>query len=194
MSLRKKNSPRKKRGGVAPAPSGIPSGKPFRIGNFKIWRTAASLGKGRNSDVVEQICISDLDGGWQVRIPATFEMYHLISGMYAERTVGDSAAVADAEESLHMLVRTMYYATIIGNGYFHEAIELLCVAYANPSILTKKDGKHKEFLRAAKALVAAFLAWRAEYDKRMQELAPTESDMDNEEVLSEILDKVQHEE
>ena len=40
----------------------IPFVKPARVGNYKVWRTKTTLGKGKDKYDVEQICVSDLEG------------------------------------------------------------------------------------------------------------------------------------
>ena len=56
--------------------------KAVRLGNFKLWRTKKVYKSGKDKSEIETLNISDLDGGWQVKIPATVHTYKLFREMY----------------------------------------------------------------------------------------------------------------
>lgn len=162
----------------------IPFGKPAQFGNYRIWRSKYPIGKGKDKDFIDQINIGNLDGTWQVRIPATFEMYAILTELYADE---------GKQEILAEYVNNMAFVTITGNGYFQRAVELVAIAYANPSLLTKKDKQHKAFVKNAEALIKAFLEWRKVYDERVKLDEPTEQDDRQDEIAGQMLDELEKE-
>ena len=162
----------------------IPYGKPAMVGNYRIWRGKYPVGKGRDKDFIDQINIGNLDGTWQVRIPATFEMYSILTWLYADEGM---------QEILAEYINNMAFVTITGNGYFQRAVELVAIAYANPSLLTKKDKQHKAFVKNAEALIKAFLDWRKVYDERVKLDEPTEQDDRQDEIAGQMLDELEKE-
>ena len=165
-------------------PRKIPYGKPARLGNYRIWRSKCPVGKGKEKDFIDQVNIGNLDGTWQVRIPATFEMYAILTELYADE---------GKQEILAEYVNNMAFVTITGNGYFQRAVELVAIAYANPSLLTKKDKQHKAFVKNAEALIKAFLEWRKVYDERVKLDEPTEQDDRQDEIAGQMLDELEKE-
>lgn len=165
-------------------PRKIPYGKPAQFGNYRIWRGKYPVGKGKDKDFIDQINVSNLDGTWQVKIPATMEMYAILTELYADE---------GKRENLAEYINNMAFVTITGNGYFQRAVELVAIAYANPSLLTKKDKQHKAFVKNADALIKAFLEWRKVYDERVKLDEPTEQDDRNEETLEQMLDEMEKE-
>ena len=165
-------------------PRKIPYGKPARVGNYRIWRSKYPVGKGKDKDFIDQINIGNLDGTWQVKVPATFEMYAILTELYADEW---------KQEILAEYVNNMAFVTITGNGYFQRAVELVAIAYANPSLLTKKDKQHKAFVKNAEALIKAFLDWRKVYDERVKLDEPTERDDKQDEIAGQMLDELEKE-
>lgn len=162
-------------------PRKIPYGKPAQFGNYRIWRSKYPVGKGKGKDLIDQINVGNLDGTWQVKIPATFEMYAILTELYADE---------GKQEILAEYVNNMAFVTITGNGYFQRAVELVAIAYANPSLLTKKDKQHKAFVKNAEALIKAFLDWRKVYDERVKLDEPTEQDDKQDEIAGQMLDEL----
>jgi hypothetical protein len=167
----------------------IPMFKPARVGNFKLWRSKLSYGKGKEKVDIEQINISNLDGTWQVRIPATFEMFSMIKYLFAERT--DDTIADKSMSTLHTFFSNMLYASVVDNGFFQQAINLCAMVYANPSLLKEDDKNHEGLMNEVKSLVSQFLAWRAEYEKRMEANAPSEEEMKQAEVAGEMRDELE---
>ena len=165
-------------------PRKIPYGKPARVGNYRIWRSKYPVGKGKDKDFIDQINVGNLDGTWQVKIPATFEMYAILTELYSDE--GNQEILAD-------YVNNMAFVTITGNGYFQRAVELVAIAYANPSLLTRKDKHHKPFVKNAEALIKAFLEWRKVYDERVKLDEPTEQDDRQDEIASQMIDELEKE-
>ena len=162
----------------------IPFVKPARVGNYKIWRTKTTLGKGKDKYDVEQICVSDLEGVWQVRIPSTNGMFAAISGLYADEGLAGS---------LSTIFANMLMVSSIPNGYFHRAVQMCESVYFNPDLLRKKK-ERKDLVKEAKKLAEDFLSWRDVYDAQVKENAPTEEQEHSDEVLEEMLDEVDKQE
>lgn len=158
----------------------IPFIKPARVGNYKIWRTKTTLGKGKDKYDVEQICVSDLEGVWQVRIPETNGMFAAISGLYADESLAPS---------LSTIFANMLMVSTIPNGYFHRAVQMCSAVYFNPDLLRKRK-ERKDLVKEAKRLIEDFLQWRDVYDAQVKENAPTEEQERSDEVLEEMLDEI----
>lgn len=167
----------------------IPLGKPARVGNFKLWRSKLSFGKGKEKVDIEQINISNLDCTWQVKIPATFEMFSMIKYLFAERK--DDTITDKSMSTLHTFFSNMLYASVVDNGFFQQALNLCAMVYANPSLLKEDDKNHEGLMNEVKSLVSQFLAWRAEYEKRMEANAPSEEEMKQAEVAGEMRDELE---
>lgn len=145
----------------------IPFVKPVRVGNFKLWRSRHNIEKQKDGAAIECLCVSNLDGSWLVRIPATWEMFSIITETYADYTSEDEETKSRGDIVLRTLLSNMNYATGIGNGFFHRALEMIVTAYAHPSLLEKKwrNGMVKD----AKTLIKEYLAWRGDYDLHKEE-------------------------
>lgn len=159
----------------------IPFIRPVRVGNYKVWRNRATVGKGKHKDEVEQVCISDLEGLWQVRIPSTSIMFSAICGLYADESLSDS---------LSTVFTNMLVVSTVQNGYFHRAVQMCSSLYFNPDLLRKKK-ERKDLKKEAERLVEDFLAWRDVYDAQAKENAPTEEQERSDEVLEEMLEEVE---
>ena len=158
----------------------IPFVKPARVGNYKIWRTKTTLGKGKDKYDVEQICVSDLEGLWQVRIPATHEIFAVISELYADETKTDA---------LKAFMSNWFYVTSVANGYFQRAVQMCAGVFFNPDLLRKKK-ERKDLDKEVGKLVKDFLAWREVAEAQMKSDAPTEQEQRNDEVLEEMLEAI----
>lgn len=168
----------------------IPFGKPARIGNFKVWRTKKELGKGKDKVEVEQINISTLDESWQIKIPATFEMFGLIRSLFAEHT---NSFTDKRTGQLATIFGNFLYASCIPNGYFQRAINICATIYSNPTLLKEEDENHENLMKDVQGLIAGFLEWRKEHDKQMAENEPTEADMKSDQVAEEMLEELNKE-
>lgn len=162
----------------------IPFVKPARVGNYKIWRTKATVGKGKDKYDVEQICVSDLEGVWQVRIPETNVMFSAVSGLYADEELAGS---------LSTIFANMLMVSSIPNGFFHRAVQMCSALYFNPDLLRKKK-ERKDLVKEAKKLVEDFLEWREVYESQVKGNEPTEEQEHSDEVLEDMLDEVDKQE
>lgn len=189
----------------------IPFCKPARVGNYKIWRSRYKMtivpteeqrkkvkqeSGGTKKAVsksydIEQINISLLDGSWQIKIPATFEMFSLIRDLFAEHT--DAADDVRAGQ-LSAIVGNMFYSSCISNGFFHHAITMLATIYTNPDILSEDNIYHESFMKDVELTKTRFLEWRKEYDENIRANEPTEEEMENDQVAEEMLDELSKEE
>ena len=181
----------------------IPFTKPVRIGNFKLWRSRFRMsitpteadrervfkesgGKKKavsRSFDIEQLNVSELDGGWQIKIPATYEMFGMISQMYAD---GDDARIAS-------ILGNMMYVSAVGNGFFQRAVNICSMLYANPDTLKEDNPQHKDLVDDVHNLIGRFLDWRKLYDERMKENEPTEDDDRHEEMAEKAMDVLNNE-
>lgn len=159
----------------------IPFIKPARVGNYKIWRTKVTAGKGKDKMDIEQICVSDLEGLWQTKVPQTSECFAMLSGLYAdERNDG----------ALSSILTNMLAMSSIYNGYFHRAVQMCLSIYFNPDLLRKKKDR-KDLVKEAKKLAEDFLLWREAYESQVKENTPTEEQEHSDEVLEEMLEEVE---
>ena len=158
-------------------PREIPFGKPVRVGNFKLCRASKNLGRGKSRMAIDQIVISTLDESWQVRIPATAEMYYMLQSLYSER------------RDVHLVdfFSNMLYVSHIPNGYFQRAVTLCSVLYANPDVLKEDNESHKDMVQDVRDIISGFLKWRKEYERSV---AANDGDMEREQVAEDILDEV----
>lgn len=159
----------------------IPFVRPARVGNYKVWRNKTTVGKGKDRYNVEQICISDLEGLWQVRIPETNVMFAAISGLYADESL---------TPSLSTIFSDMLMVTSIPNGYFHRAVQMCSAMYFNPDLLRDRK-ERKDMVKEAKKLVDDFLGWRDVYEAQVRENAPTEEQERHDEVMEEMLEETE---
>lgn len=173
----------------------IPLGKPARVGNYKVWRTKKELGRGKDKVEIDQINISTLDESWQVKIPATFDMYGMIRELFAQMCdTPDPSGVSLLNQragQLTTIFGNMLYASCIANGYFQQAVNLCATLYANPDLLKEEDKNHEKILKDVKALVQGFLAWRKDYDAHVAANSPSEEDLQQEQVAEEMLDELE---
>ncbi|MBQ2050959.1 MAG: hypothetical protein II495_01795 [Paludibacteraceae bacterium] len=159
----------------------IPFVRPARVGNYKVWRNKTTVGKGKDKYNVEQICISDLEGVWQVRIPETNVMFAAISGLYADESL---------TPSLSTIFSDMLMVTSIPNGYFHRAVQMCSALYFNPDLLRDRK-ERKDMVKEAKKLVDDFLGWRDVYEAQVRENAPTEEQERHDEVMEEMIEETE---
>lgn len=169
----------------------IPFGRPARIGNFRIWRSRLKVKGGKEKEKgkaasydIEQINISTLDGTWQVKIPATFEMFAMITELFAEH---DGSAGDRRTAQLSTVFGNMMYASVIANGYFQQALNFCTLVYSNPSLLDEKDGNHKAFIHDVKIFAKAFTDWAKKYREHAAANGPTREETENEQAAEEIL-------
>lgn len=181
----------------------IPFGKPARVRNFKIWRSKYQLEawepeeeakkKGRTPRKgkidIEAINISNLDGSWMTRIPATFEMFTMISAMYESFCDPDPEEQKRGEDYLITVFSNMQWTTSISNGYYHQAVMMIATAYAHPELLRDKK-MFKDFGKEWQDLIKQFLAWRAEFDKMMAARAKDVDDKEDQRV-AQIMDELE---
>lgn len=176
----------------------IPFVKPARVDNYKLWRSRCKMtvtpsdedkervfkeSGGKKKAVsktydIEQINVSTLDGTWQVKIPATWDMFGMIRDLFAD---GEYAR-------LTTILSNMMYSSVIANGYFHEALRMIVVCYVSPSMLEEGSDGFESLKEDARELIKAFLEWRRMYDEKMKELEPTDEDMKQDDLAEQAMD------
>lgn len=155
----------------------FPFGQTERVGNFKLWRGKYKVKTSDGSTEIDCVHVSDLAGSWSVRIPATYEMYGIITSTFVDFKTGDDALSRRAQGILQTVFGNMMFASVVGNGYFQRGIEMLAMVYANPSVLSRKDGVHDDFMKDVESTVRDFLEWREDYDRKVLDNEPSEEDM-----------------
>lgn len=166
---------------------GIPSGRPARMGNFRLWKTLTVVGKGKSKTNVECINVSDLDGTWLVRIPQTYEMFGMLTVAYQWSQSEDMEERRRGNGFIRTAISNMFYVSSVCNGFFHHGIEMVAAAYANPTLL--QDTKEGQSFKAdAKDSIERFLVWRKEYEKHVKENEPTEQDLHQEDIAEEAME------
>ena len=166
---------------------GIPSGRPARMGNFRLWKTLTVVGKGKSKTNVECINVSDLDGTWLVRIPQTYEMFGMLTVAYQWSQSEDMEERRRGNGFIRTAISNMFYVSSVCNGFFHHGIEMVAAAYANPTLLQDtKEGQ--SFMADAKDSIERFLVWRKEYEKHVKENEPTEQDLHQEDIAEEAME------
>lgn len=158
----------------------IPFVRPARVGNYKIWRSKVIAGKGKDKLAIEQVCISDLEGLWQVKVPVTSECFAMLTELYADESKWGA---------LVGIITNMYAMSSIYNGYFHRSVQMCMSIYFNPDLLRKKK-ERKDLIKEAKRLADDFLVWREAYDAEVKSHEPTEEQVHSEEVLEEMLEEI----
>ena len=166
---------------------GIPFGRPARIGNFRLWKSAVAIGKGKAKTGIECINVSNLDGTWLVRIPQTFEMFGMLTIAYQWANSENAEERRRGDGFIRTALSNMAYVSMVCNGFFHHGVEMIAAAYANPSLLQDTE-EGKNFIEDAKGTVERFLAWREEYDKHVTDNEPTDQDIRQEEFAEEAMD------
>ena len=168
---------------MAKEKSQIPFVKAVRFGNFKLWRSRC---KSHNADV-DVLTVSTLDGLWMVRVPSTLEMYAFLVAAYNDYMSDNVSVKAQGEAVLTTVISNVLYASSIGNGYYQRALELCATVYIHPSLLSKKEKEHKQFMKDVKGLKDAFLEWRKGYDAAVKAHEPTEEQMHQDEIAEQAI-------
>lgn len=154
----------------------FPFGETRRVGNFKMWRSKTKIKTTDGQMEIETLNVSSLSGEWSVRVPETYEMYGIIVGVYKDYLEGGEEEVKQAETYLYKVFSNMLFASVVGNGYFQQGIEMLAMVYANPSLLSTKGEVQDAFFADVRRTVDNFLEWRKGYDAEVAKNEPTEDD------------------
>lgn len=106
----------------------IPYGKPARVGNFKLWRGKFVVGKGKDKAHIDCIYVSNLEGSWMVRIPATMHMYaslcdiytmdepsrnHMMGVLFANFLLITTSAMPEIQDALFFLTKMMTFPYLL---------------------------------------------------------------------------------
>lgn len=148
----------------------IPFGKAVRVGNFKLWRSNISTGKGQRSVNVPCVHVSDLDGAWMVRIPSTSNMYGYICSQFA------TSDEEIREKTLGVAFSNMIKVCLIPSEALHDAFNFLVQMMEFPYLLLPEkemerrmaDGLRKVGMEKTKA--KEHISKMMEYRKELYEL------------------------
>jgi len=158
----------------------IPYVKAVRVSNFKLWRTKHNLKVKNQKLTIECINISIPDGLWSVRIPATFEIFAMIRDLYAMSQSDNDIDKAFANSHLPTFLNNIFFASSVGNGYFHSGLSLVAKVYTEPASLN--DEKFRE---QVKNFCAAFSDW---VEKNRQDAKePTDAEMHQDELAEQAM-------
>lgn len=115
-------------------PLEIPYNRAVRVGNFKLWRSKYVITGGKEKTSIDALNISNLDGSWMTRIPATEAMFGYICRQYA---VFDENI---REQMLSMVLGNMIKVCLIPSEYLHDAFNFLVEMMAFPyNLLSEKE-------------------------------------------------------
>ena len=159
----------------------IPYGNADRVGNFKVWRGDYAIHTDNGKSEIPCVYVSTLDGTWQTRIPATWEMYGHLMLAYNDFKSDDKEHSEHGELVLRTIFSNMLYVSSVGNGYYQQALNFVATVYANPSLLTDKK-QYKAVKDDTKRLIGEFLEWRKMYDESARRNEPTPEEEHQEEL------------
>lgn len=182
---------------MSSAADSIPYGKPAEVGNFRIWRSKYVIplkaagacrrgGRVRTADI-ECINISTADGSFLVRIPQTYEMFSMLMMAYKWSRSKDRRESEDGTAFLRCALSNMLYVSSVCNGFFHQGVQMVASAYADPSLLRDTENGRK-FMEDARGTVSRFLEWHSEYEKNV---ATGEPDDRSDEIAEQAMDIVE---
>ena len=164
----------------------IPFVKPVRVGNFKLWRSKTSVGKGKDKMDIEAINVSNLDGTWSVRIPSTFEMFGMVVAAYLWYNSDDADEKKRGEDYLFTVFSNMMYVSSVCNGFYHRGVQMVSTVYAYPDVLRDRK-KFKSLKKEVQGTIDRFLDWRKDYDKYLESLEPTEKELMQDEIAEKAM-------
>lgn len=170
--------------------STLPYAKVLRVGNFKVWRGKYAIAKGKDADRIDTINVCNLDQSWSVRIPQTFELYSVLMLLLDDYQSDSEKVHTFAEDKLAVIFDNLLYVGCIGNGYYHHALYLVTLAYANPKVFKKGDDK-KTFDKEVKELVKEFLEWRKMYDAERAINEPTDDEIEKDNLADQAIEILQ---
>lgn len=108
----------------------IPFVKAVRVGNFKLWRGKYVMGQVK----IDCLHVSNLDGSWMMRIPATMSLYGVICNGYA--TEDEKLR----EQFLGMIFKNLYTIGTSASESLHDAFSILSEMFIFPYLfLSEKE-------------------------------------------------------
>ena len=125
----------------------------FRYKNWKIRRY--------DHEDVPVMEFSNLEGTWMVRVPYDCETYNLANLM---------RALKERNEIVDVYLTNLMTLSMIPNGYLHEAVMMLMMAYVNPSLVSDTmfpNKAQRTYRRDWKAVMKLLVAWGKEREEMM---------------------------
>lgn len=115
-------------------PLEIPYNRAVRVGNFKLWRSKYVITGGKEKTSIDALNISNLDGSWMTRIPATSGMYKFVLSQYA--TVDETLR----DNILGMILTNMLNICLTPAAALHDALFFLTEMMSFPyNLLPEKE-------------------------------------------------------
>lgn len=154
----------------------IPFVKPVRIGNYKLWRSRYVIKSGKERTDMECINVSNLEGSWSVRIPATATMFSVIANGYA--TVDEKLR----DNFLGMLFTNIYNISTSASASRHDAFFILTEMMSFPYLLLPEKEMQKRMEKGMKDAGIekdkrkAHIAQMMEYRRQLYELIERKKD------------------
>jgi hypothetical protein len=115
-------------------PLEIPYNRAVRVGNFKLWRSKYVVASGKEKTSIDCLHISNLDGSWMTRIPATSGMYGFFLSQYAtfEEELRDNV--------LGMIMTNQLNVCLTPSPALHDALFFLTEMMSFPyNLLPEKE-------------------------------------------------------
>lgn len=154
----------------------IPFGKAVRVGNFKLWRGNYVLQDGKSKTPIECVNVSNLDGSWMVRIPATCTLFSTICNGYA--TIDEKLR----EDFLGMIFTNCYNVCTSGSEALHDAFSFLQEMMSFPYLLLPEKEMVKRMENGMKEFgfdkkrVKEHIGKLCEYRRQLYELIERKKD------------------
>lgn len=115
-------------------PLEIPYNRAVRVSNYKLWRSKYVLVNGKEKTSIDCLHISNLDGSWMTRIPATSGMYGFFLSQYA--TVDETLR----DNILGMIITNMANICLTPSPALHDALFFLTEMMTFPyNLLPEKE-------------------------------------------------------
>ncbi len=108
----------------------IPFVKAVRVGNYKLWRGKYVMGQVK----IDCLHVSNLDGSWMMRIPATMSLYGVICTGYAMEDE------MQREDFLGLIFKNLYTIGTSASESLHYASSILYEMFIFPYLfLSEKE-------------------------------------------------------
>ena len=119
----------------------IPFVKAVQVGNYKLWRSKYALSRGKEKNEIECLHVSNLDGSWMVRIPATMPLYGTIC-------IGYTLEEKQRNEFLGSIFKNIYTLGTSSSEALHHGYSILYEILSYPYLLLSE----KEMVNRMKAV------------------------------------------
>ena len=137
----------------------IPFVKAVRVGNYKLWRGKYALSKGKDKNEIECLHLSNLDGSWMIRIPATMPLFGTIC-------MGYGLNEEQRDLFLGMIFKNIYTLGTSSSEVLHHSYSILYEMLSYPYLLLSE----KEMIKRMKEGYKAAGVDKKESDKQIDNM------------------------